>query len=205
PLATPIHQQRAVRLAAWDGTGWLEPRQKPADVFPDTMRQNAEHPQILFDSKGTLALVFRHWTRRNSRTIGSPLMWENFVTRFDGARWTGPEPLPSSAGSIEKNPALARDSNGDIWTAWMTDARPFATMVPKSADVYCAGLGSGGPPSFTLTSFQLFTDPFAEAIPVHTNDAADVRAIRAYTVTNEGRKYKIYRGDMHRHTDVSQD
>src|SRR5438477_13937 len=43
PLATPLHQQRAVRLATWDGTAWLELRQKPVDVFPQDMRQNSEH------------------------------------------------------------------------------------------------------------------------------------------------------------------
>jgi hypothetical protein len=205
PLATPIHQQRSVRLASWDGTGWLEPRQKPAELFPEAMRQNAEHPQIAFDGRGSLTLVFRHWTRRNARTIGSPIAWENFVARFDGAQWTEPAPLPASAGSIEKIPALTRDPSGDIWSAWMTDARPFATMIPKNADIYCARLGSGPPAAFKVTTFQLFTEPFAEAIPVHRNDAADVRAIRAYTITNNGRQYKIYRGDMHRHTDVSQD
>jgi len=78
-------------------------------------------------------------------------------------------------------------------------------MVPKNADVYCARLGKGGPATYALTTFQLFTEPFVEAIPGHNNEAADVRAIRAFGITNEGKKYKIYRGDMHRHTDVSQD
>src|SRR5882672_239502 len=151
PLATPLHQQRSVRLATWDGTAWLELRRKPSEVFPVRMRQNSEHPQIAFDSSGTLTLVFRHWTRRNDRTIGSPITWENFVTHFDGAKWNEPQPLPASLGSIEKNPALARDSNGEIWAAWMTDARPFSTMVPGNADVYCARLGADGPQAFTLT------------------------------------------------------
>src|ERR1700682_439076 len=71
----------------------------------------------------------------------------------------------------------------------MTDARSFA-----DANI-----------AFTLTSFQLFTEPFVEAIPVHNNDAADVAAVRAFAIANEGKEYKIYRGDMHRHTDVSQD
>ena len=51
PLATPIHQQRSVRLATWDGTGWLELRQKPSDAFPENIRQNAEHPQIAFAAR----------------------------------------------------------------------------------------------------------------------------------------------------------
>ena len=62
------------------------------------MRENAEHPQILFDGDGTLTMLFRHWTRQNDRTIGSPIDWENYLTRFDGARWTAPQPLAQSAG-----------------------------------------------------------------------------------------------------------
>ncbi len=205
PLATPIHQQRSIRIASWDATAWLELRKKPVDAFPEAMRQNAEHPQIAFDGNDSLTVAFRHWTRRNARTIGSPLAWENFVAKFDGLAWTEPEPLPDSVGSIEKLPALTRDSAGDVWSAWMTDARPFATMIPGNADVYCARLGKGKQAAFTMTTFQLFTEPFAEAIPVHTDEAAAVRAVRGYGITNEGKQYKIYRGDMHRHTDVSQD
>ena len=44
-----------------------------------------------------------------------------------------------------------------------------------------------------------------EAIPVHNHEAEDIQAIRAYTISSAGRQYKIYRGDMHRHTDVSRD
>ena len=55
---------------------------------------------------GTSHTVNCHMERRNERTIGSPITWENFGTRFDGVKWTEPEPLPASAASIEKNPAL---------------------------------------------------------------------------------------------------
>ncbi|MEO7649864.1 MAG: hypothetical protein ABIZ80_05310, partial [Bryobacteraceae bacterium] len=206
PLATPLHQQRAIRVVMWDGSAWLEPRRRPSEVFPVKMRQNAEHPHLAFDANGAMFMVFRHWTRRNDRTIGSPIAWENFVTRYDGNVWAEPLALPFSAGSIEKNPAMARDAKGDIWASWMTDGRPFATQKPKNSDVYCARLGtSTGQPNFALTSVQLFTEPFVEAIPVHNNDAQDVAAARAYTISHSGKNYKIYRGDMHRHTDVSQD
>lgn len=205
PLAVPLHQQRSIRLAVWDGKSWLEPKSGPAAAFPPEMRQNAEHPQIVFDGKGSLTMVFRHWTRRNSRTIGSPIDWENYVTRFDGAKWSAPAPFPYSAGPVEKNSALARDPDGEIRAAWMTDGRPFRTQVPVEGDIYCGRLGAPRSASLPASAFQPFTEAFVEAIPVHNTESADVRAIRAYTIASGGKQYKIYRGDMHRHTDVSQD
>ena len=48
PLATPMHKQRSVRVAVWDGRAWLAP---PA---PPSMGGNAEHPQLVFDGGGML-------------------------------------------------------------------------------------------------------------------------------------------------------
>jgi len=196
PLAVPLHQQRDIGLAVLRGEEWIEPRE-PFRALPG----NAEHPQLIFDGRGGLNLVFRHWTRRNSRAIGSPMCWENFLTRWEGVGWSSPVALPHSAGSIEKHAALARDREGHLWAAWMTDERPFSTQVPAGAEVYCARLGSGGgvPPLVARR------DPGREAIPVHPNEAAEVRAIRHYALEAGGKRYRIYRGDMHRHTDVSQD
>ncbi|MEO7142709.1 MAG: hypothetical protein ABI165_04325, partial [Bryobacteraceae bacterium] len=205
PLAAPIHQQRSVRVATLADGRWMEVAQPPRDVFPDEMRENAEHPQIAFDGGGSLDMIFRHWTRRNARTIGSPIEWENFLTRYDGRNWAAPAPLPDSAGSIEKHAALARDAHGDVWAAWMTDHRPFATMVPAKADIYCARLGAAPPASIGAESLVPFEEAPAEAIPVHAHEPENVRAVRGRTIQANGKHYRIYRGDMHRHTDVSQD
>ncbi|MGH9664974.1 MAG: hypothetical protein ACRD9L_11170, partial [Bryobacteraceae bacterium] len=205
PLATPIHQQRWLRVAAFDGGRWMEVARKPREVFPADMRENSEHPQIAFDGGGTLTMIFRHWTRRSARTIGSPIEWENFLTRYDGRTWTTPLPLPDSAGSIEKHAALARDPRGAVWAAWMTDNRPFATMVPAKADIYCARLGPTAPGSMGAGGLIPFVEAPVEAIPVHAREPENVAAIRSHSVEAGGHRYHVYRGDMHRHTDVSQD
>jgi hypothetical protein len=199
PLSVPIHQQRDIGLAVWSGGGWLTPR-APFNAMPG----NAEHPQLAFDGRGLLHMVFRHWTRRNSRTIGSPICWENFVTTWDGESWAVPLPLDHSAGSIEKHAAIARGSGGGLWAAWMTDERPFATQIPVNGEIYCAALTLGGAAAREQALAPL-RPPVVEAISVHPAEAADVEAVRNYRIEAGGKQYKIYRGDMHRHTDVSQD
>ncbi len=206
PLASPIHAQRSLRIATKDNGQWMELRESPRNVFPEGMRENAEHPHLAFDAQNGLVLMFRHWTRRLARTIGSPLVWENYLARFNGSAWTTPQPLAASTGSIEKNPAIARSTSGDLWAAWMTDNRPFNLAVPVHADVFAAHLEL--PPSnaaLTASAFKPFEEPFAEAIPAHNNEASDVGAVRKYVIQSAGHTYHIYRGDMHRHTDVSQD
>jgi hypothetical protein len=163
---------------------------------------NAEHPQILFDGSGTLTMVFRRWTRRASRTIGSPMAWENYVTRLEGARWSPAQPVAFSQGWIEKHAQLTRDSGGAVWAAWMTDNRPFSTQVPANSDVFVGRVAAATPTQ--AARFEPLREGAQEAIPVHVNETADVKAIRGYTI-QAGKPYRIYRGDMHRHTDVSQD
>jgi hypothetical protein len=42
-------------------------------------------------------------------------------------------------------------------------------------------------------------------VPIHLREVEDVERVRGYRVEAGGRSYGIYRGDLHRHTDVSQD
>lgn len=205
PLATPLHQQRWLKVVYREGERWMEPQPLLEQSLPPPMRRNAEHPQLQFGQGGALALVFRHWTRRNSRQIGSPMVWENYLTTFDGRRWTHPKPLPESGSWIEKHAALTRTADGQLWAAWMTDQRPFATMVPGNADVYAARLDDPGALGQGILSGSPYQEPFQEAIPAHNNEPADVKAIRTYVIESAGRRYRIFRGDMHRHTDISTD
>ena len=175
PLATPLDGERSIRVAAWDGTAWLEPRRRPGDAFPPELRQSSERPQIVFDSAGVLTMVFR-------RKAGAAR--ENEIARFDGAAWSDPQALPSGAGSVEQEPAITGDPAG-VWSAWAGDS-----------GVYCARLVGGGKSAWSLTTFQLFAEPFAEAIPVHSNEAADVQAIRRYKIGANGKQYRIFRGDL---------
>jgi hypothetical protein len=195
PLATPLHQQRAIHVVMQQGGQWLE--------APNSFGQNAEHPQLAFSGSGALTMLFRHWTRQNERTIGSPITWENYLTNFNGSRWSEPVALEHSAGSIEKNPALATSANGETVTAWMTDNRPFATQIPGKADIYFARLPAGE--RFSDSRLLPFKEAQPEAIPVHASEVSNIKSARTYVLSSSGHNYHLYRGDMHRHSDVSQD
>jgi len=199
PLAVPLHQERDIGVAVLDGGQWREP-----PVRIDGVAGNSEHPQLAFDGRGAPNILFRRWTRRNARSIGSPMCWENYLTRWEAGAWSAPLPLNHSAGSIEKLAALARDPSGDLWAAWMTDERPFATQRPENGEIYCARLGSSAA-SGPAPALAPRREPAAEVIPVHSTEADDIRAIRSHPIEAGGKQYRIYRGDMHRHTDVSQD
>ncbi|MBM3810403.1 MAG: hypothetical protein FJW20_02085 [Acidimicrobiia bacterium] len=200
PLATPLHQQRWVKVAVFDGAGFQTVKQAPPD-----MEMNAEHPQMSFTRQGALALLFRHWTRRASRSIGSPLVWETYLAHYDGESWTAPRPLPSTGGWIEKYPLMARDAEGELWAAWAADNRPFATMVPGNSNVFAAKLTEGPQGKISSASMVAYAEPFLEEIPVHNNETGDVAAIRNFTIASGGKTYRVMRGDMHRHTDLSTD
>ncbi len=205
PLAVPLHQERSIRIVKRTGGHWSEPKAALEPFYVYQLYPNFENPQLAFDGSGTLTMLFRHWTRQRAHGIGSRMMWETFVTRFDGKQWSPPFVLRHSQGSIEKRPAMAV-ADGGVVAAWMTDNRAFSDAVPKNAEIYWSDLGQAEvSPDYSEGNFQRFAEPWLEELPIHPNEDRDVATIRGYTVEAGDRKFKIYRGDMHRHTDVSQD
>lgn len=205
PLAVPIHQERTVRVARRDGDGWVEPKAAIEPWYVYRLFPNMERPQIAFDGGGSLHMILRHWDRQRSRSIGSHIGWENYHTRLTADGWTQPVPVPHSRGSIEKPMALAPAEDGSLAGAWMTDGRVFANAKPVNAEIYAGTIAAPRPVEYTDAHLKPFVEAHVESIPSHPNEAADIERIREYTIDVAGKEYKIYRGDMHRHTDVSQD
>ncbi len=205
PLSVPLHQERSIQVVKRSGSGWAVPKAPLEPFYVYQLFPNFENPQLAFDASGTLTVLFRHWTRQRAHSIGARMMWETFLTRFDGSAWTVPVPLAHSQGSIEKRPSVTA-TEGGLLAAWMTDNRPFSDNIPRNAEVYAAELGmASSQPDYSDGRFAAYEEPFAEEIPIHPFEERNVATIRAYTVDAGERTFRIFRGDMHRHTDVSQD
>ena len=205
PLGIPLHQERSIQIVKRAGDSWSQPKVDLEPFYTYRLYPNFESPQIAFDRNGTLTMLFRHWTRQRAHSIGSRMMWETFLTRFDGDAWTIPVPLSNSQGTIEKRPSIA-SVGGSLFAAWMTDNRLFSDAVPKNADIYVADLGGTGAPSdYSEGKFTEYVEPFVEEVPVHPDEERNVATVRGYTIDAGDRQFRIFRGEMHRHTDVSQD
>lgn len=205
PMSVPLHQERSIQVVKRAGGSWLEPKAALEPFYVYRLYPNFENPQLALDQTGTLTMLFRHWTRQQAHSIGSRMMWETFRTRFDGKVWSHPVPIAHSQGSIEKRPALLA-ARGGLLAAWMTDNRPFSGAVPRNADIYVADLGEAdAAPDYSAGNFTNYVDAQAEAIPIHPFEERNVATVRRYTVEAGNKAFKIFRGDMHRHTDVSQD
>jgi hypothetical protein len=205
-MATPLHQERSIRVVMWDGARFQELRAELPLFYVYRLFPNFEKPRIAFDGRGGLNLVFRHWTRQMSRGIGSFQLWESYLTRFHDGAWSWPVPLQRTSGSIEKLAALTVDRDGDVWATWMTDQRSLSEPRPGNAEVLAANLGKAPSARVDLAPrLAPWVEPAADVVPIHLREPEDVARVRAYEIEAGGERYGIYRGDLHRHTDVSQD
>jgi hypothetical protein len=215
--ATRLYETRQVRVACYDGLRWLEPLNELLDAIPSEYRKYAQFPELSFDADGRLWAFIRCRTRTvYDRRDGWANYggWEFFAIPFDGDAWMPSVYLFNSVGRNEVR--LAHLFDGERFhVAWAGDNRPFSLLggfEPSTTDqtsIYSAIIEPPAvkspaitPAEMILRSRTIRNQPMP---PVHPNEKADVARIRNYTALVGGEAFKIYRGDTHRHTDISND
>ena len=201
---TALYNTRRIRAAVLNGTDWAELVTPVADAAPAGIRKYIQQPQIAFDGAGRLYLSFRARTSASTARIdgwASQGRWETFLTRLEGSRWLAARPRPSSVGRNGMRAALAAAGNR-VHLAWPADNRLWPAVKYGEIGVYAAGFPVEG------AAARLDSAPLASGAPpvsAHPNEDADTKRIREYRVSISGKEYRIVRGDLHRHTELSQD
>ncbi|PYV10361.1 MAG: hypothetical protein DMG07_21230, partial [Acidobacteria bacterium] len=202
---TQLHESRSVRVVCLDGKRLLTTRAPLESVFQPG--EFWELPQLALDASGSPWLFARRLLMREPDTpLEGPIdlaLWEIWATRCDGPVWSAPMKLPRSAGRNEMLPATARDPAGRLWAAWATDLRSTRSFLPHELRVELAEL-----PSEASGAPELIPYETSSGIPsprIHAREAEDIRRVRGYRIESRGRAYRIFRGDLHRHTDISSD
>ena len=210
--ATRIYEWRSLAVAVWDGVRWQVPE---ADVnelleqeLPEYIPGFNDLPVLQTDADGRMWLFFRHRTIRARDTPdftpAHRAAWQLYGTAYVGGEWTRPLHLPFSRGRQDVRWELASDGRGNLFAAWPTDNRDSEEYVFNHSQINAAKLpaldGEATPPRLVDPEQREY-----HTYPVHPNEAEDVARIRDYTIESEGRTYKIYRGDTHRHTEFSHD
>ena len=223
--ATGLYNSRNIRMAVYDRGTLRAPAKSLESSLPDPGPGNNyyEYPQLAVDGSNRIWALFRHRRPMQHnvywRTPSHHALWEIYASYYDGGEWSPMLLLPQSTGRTDMRVEAETDSSGRLVAAYPTDRRSFRDFVNVLLDVFATRLPmpAGDARSHRLTAFRLppvqaARQPpnrpareMAATEPVHRNDERDVARIRDYVYELGGKRYKIYRGDMHRHTEISWD
>ncbi len=207
--ATQLYQSRWMRVAAYSGGEWRRPAADIEASLPAELQNFNDLPAVAIDRQGRPAVVFRHRLLRQREVpftaAAHRASWETYVTAFAGADWTHPLPIPVTGGRSDHLTRIARDDRGRLFAVWATDHRNYDDYLFQKADVHFAALpslgGAANPPQLeplrNLEALRIFTR--------HPNEAENLARVRNYKIESEGKTYRIFRGDTHRHTEWSAD
>ncbi len=213
-----LYRTRSVRVAVVEGSRVSQ----PADLMgaiPDSSRDYVQQPRLVADAHGTVWAMVRSLTSVTTRVDnnwGAGGIWEMFLTRLDENGWAPAAKLHATNGRNDVWAAATPDGEGRLWFAWSSDGRPFGSPerpinrpspAARTTHVTYARIdpqlgawkGSG------VARLEAFSEPSITAVAVHPNEKSDTDTIRSYRYSVAGEKYRILRGDLHRHTDISSD
>lgn len=197
----PLGRTRSIEIAVLDGQEW----KAPAPVkFSDSLAEGATEESVPLLFAGPDGAMWMAFKRRYSRHAFRPsIFWETYLTRLDGDRWADPLPLPNSWTRKSVRMGLAA-ANGRLWAFWPSESRDYAfASRPHSGRVIAGSVVPGGAAAEPkLAAFEAAPDA---APPSHPNEAKDLAGIHGYRAASGGETLRIVRGDLHRHTELSQD
>ncbi|MEK7404958.1 MAG: hypothetical protein AAB225_07605 [Acidobacteriota bacterium] len=194
---------RRPRVAVLAGGQLLQPRAEPEAAYPDFLQQNLfQNPRLGVDGAGRVWLFLRHQTVAKGRNAGH--FFDFYATTLAGAKWMHPVLLPASTARQDTLLATAAGEAG-IVAAVVGDGRQLPVVLPVNHEISTmvleAGTLTGDPPA--LVPFR--PSPGGEPAAPHPREDEQVRRVRAHRVQLGGQTYKIVRGDLHRHTEISMD
>ena len=205
--ATQLYQSRWMSFAVYENGRWREPVTDLEQSLPRDLRSFNDFPRLQVDQDGGVWLHFRHrFLRQREVPKGAAshrAAWESYVARFDGRRWSTPTPLAATQGRSDAGFGFATDDQGAM-AAWATDNRIYDDYFFEHGEVFAGRIPGVPGPVFEPRLRDRIEDEL-RFFSAHPNESEDLDRIRGYLIESEGRKYRIYRGDTHRHTEYSGD
>ncbi len=214
---TGIGQHREVRIKVLSNGRWLQPAKPPSSSLAQGDRSDLLAPRLFVDPAGRVWLLFRHRTTRPAywtwavdsdqtpNANGARAYWNTFATFYDGDAWLPASKLPRSRDRDSSIMAAAAAPNGQTWVFWHSDGRDDMQFhIPQEDQIWSCVLTpmrEAGPYVFTAAE-----DPELDREPLRAAaEQADLRAMRDQRLEAGGRTYRLYKGDFHRHTELSTD
>jgi hypothetical protein len=167
-----------------------EPKKKSNQPPPNEVAA-LNLPHLMLDAAGRPWLTVRYF---------KGYCWRIGLTCYDPAtkQWSKPYAIPGSVYSQDRQTNHALGNDGSLWITWPSDLR--SSKLHQTSGIHLAKVA-------TDLDLPLVTAPAPKA---HEPFAAYINAVTAerarderHTWTHGGVTYKLYWGDYHRHTDIS--
>ena len=218
---TQLREGSRIRLARLANGRWMEPREGLEAAVPAWMGDRHEYPRLAIGAGDVPYVFFRKAMHRlpipehgltlkigEDERVLQPWydtirgMSSIHVIGFDGARWLGERELPLSAGGAFAQAAMAAGPRGTA-VVWPSDARSYQDPHFRTSQLRWA--------EFPLEAhladdeaMQAFASLPGEADPEIEAELRDLERVRAVR-WDDAEPLKLFRGDLHRHTDLSAD
>jgi len=181
-------------------------RPPSATPQPPPLPKNS-FPRLTVDSTGNVFLAYRMGT-----TTRSPIgpIWLEQVAYFDGKQWQGPIEIPHSDGFLDIRPALVSPAPGQLMMVVTTDHRQAVSTGGRftdetlNTDLYAMEITVGAKPEAPQLK-SLSVDRPASPDAEVAAEREQIRVMRNYRADVRGAKYRLVRGEFHRHTELSAD
>ena len=202
-----LYDARTVKVAVYEDGKWMAPLQQPGETAPPVVRNFVQQPRLVA-ANGRMWLVVRPMTSSRLPTTHWKAggKWEVCATYYVGDRWSPFVAVPDSVGRNGGEMNASADAQGNVFVALVTDHKlwggPNFGTNPGANDVMFTTLRSD-----TAGTPQLAARPPEPpgALPSEPAEKTEIARLRNYAIQAEGRNYRIYRGDLHRHTEISLD
>jgi hypothetical protein len=215
---SPLYGARSVRVVCLDTNGKLKrptAELPTSTVKPPVMAGNAQethrferssrwaYPQLGIDGKGRLWLTYRrNFGSRYSSHPGS--YWITYARRLDGDRWSEEIELNHSDGLLDSRPAVLPHRGGGIVVLHNTDGR-YTTPEVIDNDIYRSYVDLPGEPVEPKLLPHDAGKKDEKLVQKAKDEAKAVKRMKSYRVEAGGKKYRLLRGEFHRHTEISWD
>ncbi len=175
---------------------------KKAGVGDDVNRLAVNLPRVAVDAKGRPWLAVRYAISKGG--WNKQRYWQIVLTRYDKKKgqWSKAIRVPKSTLSQNRLAELTRDGKGQFWMVWPSDLRD--TSKPGVAGVYLSKVSSSASVKYPEKPPD-FPDPDLGPEKGPAKNTPQRKKSDRYEITFDGKTYKLYWGDFHRHTDLSPD
>ena len=197
---------RLARVAVLENGQWMQTSRSLVGSAPDFLdRRLFQNPRLAADGDGNVWVLLRHQWRPAGRWGGH--FFDYYATTWADGNWIAPVLLTGSTGRIDTQVAAVAAEGGSLLAAVVGDGRRMPVGLPKHHDVAVVRIDGRAVPGprgrAELEAFAPSEAPGYE--PTHGTEEMDLARIRGHRIQLGGQSWKVVRGDLHRHTEISMD